>query len=500
MSSTLLSAAREGAALKRAFRLAKLPLLLLSTFLFSVNGPYAQCAAGQTEVIFSAAGSTIQTFTVPDGVTSLTMTAIGADGGDGGIDVGVDGGSGAITTSTFTVSAAQVLQIVVGIGGGGGTFPFPGAGGGGGGGSGIRIAADGTLLMVAGAGGGAGNGFSGTIQAQGGGGRFGAGGFGAGTSTFGGGGGGGVGVGLGGGDSTSDGGFGGGGGFGSDGGGGGGSDGGGSGAGGFGGDGGFGSGGGGGGGRSGGGGGGGYTGGGGGSGDPGSGADGGGSFVNTSGTSTTITAGVRGGGSRANGAVRICYTPAVVLPVTMTYFHSTPLDKHIQLDWATANEVNNEGFGVQRSIDGSSFVNVGWVNGRGTVNEEQAYQFIDAEVQANTTYFYRLQQMDIDGTPTFSPVRSAMITDGNLVQVSGFFPNPVGKGTGVASFRINMPEAGQMAIRLIDSQGRLVKEFNLEYAAGQSSLALPVREVRAGQYFVSMQHGQEVLYRKLVIN
>lgn len=421
MPLTLLSTTPKVTSQKRPFLLTKLPLLLLllSTFFFSVNGLYAQCAVGQAEVEFSDTGG-IETFTVPDGVTSLTITAVGADGG-------FFGGSGATTTSTFSVLPGQELEIVVGIAGVNGSFS-----GGGGGGSGIRIAFDETLLMIAGGGGGGGNAGNG-----GGGGNGGFGGSGGsgdgGNGGFGAAGGGGYSGGDGGGD-----------GFGT--------------------------------------------------------AGGGGSFIAETGTDNTITAGTDGGGSGADGSVTICYTPADAAPVTMTYFRSTPQAKHIQLEWATANEVNNEGFEVQRSIDGSSFVNVGWVNGRGTANEEQTYQFTDDEVQANTTYFYRLQQMDIDGTSAFSPVRSAMITDGKLVQVTEFFPNPVGKGTGVASFHVNMPEAGQMAIQLIDAQGRLVKEFNQEYAAGQSTFALPVMEVRAGQYFVRMQLGKEVLYRKLVVN
>ncbi|SEP75586.1 Por secretion system C-terminal sorting domain-containing protein [Neolewinella agarilytica] len=501
MPLVFLSSVFIGLTHKQRGLLARLSLLVLrlSIFLITLGTLHAQCEVGQTSQIFIAAGRTTQLFTVPVGVTSLTVTAVGADGGNAGANLG---GSGAIATSTFSVSPGQKFQIAVGIAGGQ-------VRGGGGGGSGIRTlenGLNGLILIVAGGGGGAGGGEG--ALGGGGGTEFGIGAGGTGgTFNMPGGGAGGGGGGFEWGNDGSFGGdfgFGGRGGFPRD-------DrfggnslgglGGLGGSGGAGGDGGSGVGGGGGGNR-GGGGGGGYSGGDGGDliDGFGHGGIGGSSFTNASSTNSSITPGADGGSMNMDGSVTICYTPAVALPVTMTYFRSSPQTKHIQLEWATASEAHNEGFEVQRSIDGSSFVNLGWVNGGGTANEEQTYQFTDDEVQANTTYFYRLQQVDLDGTAAFSQVVSAMITDGDLAQVSEFFPNPVGKETGVASFRINMPETGQMAIQLIDAQGRLVKEWSQEYAAGQSVFSVPIRDVRAGQYFAKMQLGKEVVYRKLVVN
>ncbi|HEX2901369.1 MAG TPA: hypothetical protein VHS96_16765, partial [Bacteroidia bacterium] len=101
------------------------------------------------QTTFNYTGS-IQTYTVPIGVTSITIDASGAQGGGSN---GGAGGLGARMTGTFAVSPGQVLSIVVGqqgllqvggntqnsSGGGGGTFVY-GAGP--------------TLLVAAGGGGG----------------------------------------------------------------------------------------------------------------------------------------------------------------------------------------------------------------------------------------------------------------------------------------------------------------------------------------------------------
>ncbi|HEY3478372.1 MAG TPA: hypothetical protein VGL02_05655, partial [Streptomyces sp.] len=79
-------------------------------------------ASAQTSQTFTQDG----TFTVPDGVTQLTVTAIGAGGGGGGDSVqpgvaswgGGGGGGGAIVQCMLPVSPGQVFTVSVGGHGG----------------------------------------------------------------------------------------------------------------------------------------------------------------------------------------------------------------------------------------------------------------------------------------------------------------------------------------------------------------------------------------------
>jgi hypothetical protein len=137
-----------------------------------VVAPAAEAATGTVSYAYTGGE---QTFTVPAGVTSLHVEAVGGHGGDApSLTTGtVSGGSGAVVTADLPVTAGQVLYVEVGgngappspggaLGGfnGGGAAPEPGAGGGGGA-SDVRTisnAQPGTLdsrLVVAGAGGGA---------------------------------------------------------------------------------------------------------------------------------------------------------------------------------------------------------------------------------------------------------------------------------------------------------------------------------------------------------
>ncbi len=107
--------------------------------------------AGVTTTVAYTYTGTIQNFTVPTGVTSLTIEARGASGGSVNVNCTALGGLGARMIGVFTVTPGQVLQVLVGQAG----FTN-GADAGGGGGS--FVVATGTIpLVVAGGGGGASN-------------------------------------------------------------------------------------------------------------------------------------------------------------------------------------------------------------------------------------------------------------------------------------------------------------------------------------------------------
>lgn len=136
------------------------------------NGSGPAVTADVTNVSVSCMASTFSfttpgsyTWTVPAGVSSIQIVAIGAGGGGGGMwgtNAGRVGGAGAIVASTRSVTAGQVLNLVVGGGGGTGASG-PGSGGsytcgaGGGGGGSSNVDSGTTDQIIAGGGGGGGS-------------------------------------------------------------------------------------------------------------------------------------------------------------------------------------------------------------------------------------------------------------------------------------------------------------------------------------------------------
>jgi gliding motility-associated-like protein len=141
-------------------RLAKSVFLATALMSFAVSG------IGQTTVNFPYTGGP-QNWTVPTCVTSITITAEGAEGGS---IAGASGGDGAVVTATIPVTAGDVIQLLIG---GQPTGAAPGYNGGGigfnstdgnpnygsaGGGGSTNVLVNGVPYIIAAGGGGAGGG------------------------------------------------------------------------------------------------------------------------------------------------------------------------------------------------------------------------------------------------------------------------------------------------------------------------------------------------------
>lgn len=78
----------------------------------------------------------------------------------------------------------------------------------------------------------------------------------------------------------------------------------------------------------------------------------------------------------------------------------------MRLAWATASEKNSAAFDVERSLDGFGFERLGTVTATGSSNTLRTYGFVDAKLPGAARLYYRLKQVDGDGTFAYSPVRT----------------------------------------------------------------------------------------------
>ncbi|MEO0731259.1 MAG: T9SS type A sorting domain-containing protein [Bacteroidota bacterium] len=158
-----------------------------------------------------------------------------------------------------------------------------------------------------------------------------------------------------------------------------------------------------------------------------------------------------------------------VLPVELSSFTAHALPKQqAQLNWTTQTETGNSHFVVERSADGRTFVQLGAVAGAGESTTEQAYVFRDEAALAGDNY-YRLRQVDFDGTEELSEVRVVTFAGGNELTV---YPNPA-----INELRINGFAGGPVSV--LDAGGREVLSTRL--AEGE---ALPVSHLAPGMYLL----------------
>lgn len=186
------------------------------------------------------------------------------------------------------------------------------------------------------------------------------------------------------------------------------------------------------------------------------------------------------------------------LPVKLVYLKANPIDNSfIQLSWLTAVEINNKGFEVKRSEDGISFTTIGWVDGNGNTTEPKPYSFDDKDVAANTTYYYKLQQVDFDGKSEETNIVTARITSGEQFTVSDFIPNPTNNSSKLSVFTSSTTT---VQVKFYTQLGQeLSKEsFNLE--PGSNDLNFMVNNFADATYTAVLIAGNNVYSRKLVVS
>jgi hypothetical protein len=189
-------------------------------------------------------------------------------------------------------------------------------------------------------------------------------------------------------------------------------------------------------------------------------------------------------GGAAGSSLSLSFTVvATTLPVQLTAFVAEPLGATaVQLRWNTAMEEHNREFVVQRSADGRNFIGIARVAGHGTSFVPQSYSYDDKQLPANLTrLYYRLQQVDLDGTSTYSPVRAVAVVPGAApAQLQAFVPNAV---DGLVHYTFSGPATGTEELELYTIMGQRLGRYPL--APGGSG-TVPVAGLSAGTYVLHL--------------
>ncbi|MBP8822078.1 MAG: hypothetical protein KBH07_00370 [Flavobacteriales bacterium] len=164
------------------------------------------------------------------------------------------------------------------------------------------------------------------------------------------------------------------------------------------------------------------------------------------------------------------------LPVELLSFEAEAHDPVINVAWATATEHNSSHFNVQRSLDNVSFTTIGTVNASGEALFRTDYLFVDEHPFRGTNY-YRLEQVDLDGTLMRTQTVTATLKNGTDRPV--LFPNPVTDLLNV-SFRSHVEGQARLLIR--DALGRTIHEASTEAVRGTCSAALEAHQLAGGWY------------------
>lgn len=174
-----------------------------------------------------------------------------------------------------------------------------------------------------------------------------------------------------------------------------------------------------------------------------------------------------------------------VVPVELTSFTASSANNEVVLNWRTATELNNKGFEVEKNVNGS-WNAIGFVTGKGTTTELQAYNFVDKSVEAGKSYSYRLKQVDFDGTSEYSNEISVEVVGAPAEFSMGQnYPNPFNPST-----KINFTLAVDSKVKLtvFNAIGQeIASVINGNLSSGAHNVVFDASNLNSGVYIYKLE-------------
>jgi hypothetical protein len=190
----------------------------------------------------------------------------------------------------------------------------------------------------------------------------------------------------------------------------------------------------------------------------------------------------------------ICPTTFSVMPVELVSFTVAALPNGQALTaWTTATERDNDHFEIEKSGDAINFQWAGSIAGAGSSAEELHYEFVDEDPLPAPVSYYRLKQVDIDGTTTYSAA-IAVTFRGDMLQLVGANADHAG---GDIVIQLIAPSDQQLAYKLMDPAGRIVRAGTFAASRGTNVLRIPARDLSSGIYPIVITGASEVTGGKL---
>jgi hypothetical protein len=172
------------------------------------------------------------------------------------------------------------------------------------------------------------------------------------------------------------------------------------------------------------------------------------------------------------------------VPVELTNYTASLINKDIILNWTTATEINNKGFEIEQSFDKLNFNTIGFVPGFGTTTESKSYSFKISGAPSGAQY-YRLKQIDLDGT--FKHYNSIEV-DVPVIKEFALYqnhPNPFNPSTTIS---YSLPVESNVSIKLFNILGQQVATItNSDFQAGNQKIEFNAQDLSSGTYIYTLE-------------
>lgn len=185
-------------------------------------------------------------------------------------------------------------------------------------------------------------------------------------------------------------------------------------------------------------------------------------------------------------------------PVELTFFVGVLNGDEIELRWQTETEVDNYGFNIERSMGNEdNWSTITFVRGNGNSNSPKYYKYTDSDIISAGTYYYRLKQIDNDGTYEYSDVVMVEVDMPHNYYLSQNYPNPFNPTTQI---NFSLPERQMISLRIYNTMGELVSELVNEIKdPGSYSVVFDAARLPSGTYFYNIIAGRYYETNKMTV-
>jgi hypothetical protein len=180
---------------------------------------------------------------------------------------------------------------------------------------------------------------------------------------------------------------------------------------------------------------------------------------------------------------------SVPLPIQLLSFTAQSKPEGVMLQWTTAKEESFAGFEPERSVDGSTWNKMTFINAKtNNTSATTAYAYSDNTPVTGHVY-YRLKMVDADGVLKYSRQLTVVKNTQNASLQN--YPNPFSRQTNIA---FQLPVSGWATLKVFNNAGIEVKTvMNKMMEAGNYTVSFDGAALPAGVYHYTLSYGKEKL-------
>ena len=175
--------------------------------------------------------------------------------------------------------------------------------------------------------------------------------------------------------------------------------------------------------------------------------------------------------------------PATALPVELLGFHVNKKEDYNLISWVTGSEINSSHFVVEKSVDGINWETIEITQAAGKSTSKINYTAMDHELCVQKCY-YRLNQVDIDGTNEYSDVK---VVESSREEKTALivYPVPV---SDAATVRFTANSTSTYTVEVTSITGANVYEANVVCVEGENVFDINASGYTSGLYYLVIRN------------